>query len=130
MTNRQHTTSRDDTDLILDQAGLHAYVQRDPEFLSELLVAFDAYRPVIVERIENAVRNHDPAELREAAHQLKGSLGNFHARAAVTTARQIELAAKNGTLQDAEALCKRLNDELDLLCAMVERIMQELQESI
>ena len=113
-------------DPILNREAALAFVGHDPDFLNELLGAFHHYRPAIVERIESAVRDADAAALREAAHQLKGALGNFHARAAVQTARQLEEAGFQAEFVHTDSLCAQLDNDLDSLSNAISDLLGEL----
>jgi HPt (histidine-containing phosphotransfer) domain-containing protein len=57
----------------------------------------------------------DPAEIERAAHTIKGSVGNFAAKAAFDAAMELERIGRDGTLDQAEAARVRLEDELDRL---------------
>ena len=53
--------------------------------------------------------------MREAAHALKGSIGNFAAGYAFESARKLESMAKEGNLRSVRQTFARLQKELDLL---------------
>lgn len=114
-------------DLILDREAALAFVRHDHDFLSELYTAFQDYRLRIIERIECAIQLADAADLREAAHQLQGALGNFHARAAVHTAQKLADAGRQRELAHADSLCTTLDQELDVLCDALNDLLRELE---
>lgn len=128
MIHSQRPPRREEIGRVLDREAAIAFVGRDARFLNELLVAFGDYRLGVVQRIEDAVREENAAELREAAHQLTGALGNFHALAAVTTTRKLEEAGRQERLQNAELLLETLNQELDVLCEAVGMLLRDLQD--
>ena len=113
-------------DRVLDRDAALTFVGHDPGFLNELLDSFHDYRQGIVSRIEEAVKSGDASEVCEATHQLRGALGNFHARAAVTTTLELEDLGHENNLQDAEDLCATLNEELNILCDCVGKLVDEL----
>jgi HPt (histidine-containing phosphotransfer) domain-containing protein len=61
------------------------------------------------------------------AHQLKGALGNFHARAAVHTAQQLETVGRQGELRNAESLFATLDHDLEVLSNVLKCLLQELE---
>jgi HPt (histidine-containing phosphotransfer) domain-containing protein len=52
------------------------------------------------------------ADVKRAAHNIKGSMGHFGAPAAFEAARRLELLARSGILTDAPAACAQLEAEL------------------
>ncbi len=72
-------------------------------FISELVPRLQA--------ITLALERDDPRRIAAAAHILKGSSMLVGARAMAELCLEIELAAKNGTIEQADALMKLLREE-------------------
>jgi HPt (histidine-containing phosphotransfer) domain-containing protein len=62
------------------------------------------------------------AELRRAAHTLKGSADMFAARSAVETAQRLETMGRDQDLTDAEDTCSALEE-------VVGRLLPALQQA-
>ena len=88
--------------------------------LDELIRIFQNNLPGSLARVQEAIARHDPAQLRESAHQLRGLLSTFSPKAAQAAAR-LEGMGAGGQLDDAAAT-------LDGLTAMVERLVSQLEE--
>jgi HPt (histidine-containing phosphotransfer) domain-containing protein len=54
-------------------------------------------------RIERAIKRGDAGRLKETAHALKGSIGNFETSRAFSAARRLELLGREKKLQYAPA---------------------------
>ncbi len=65
--------------------------------------------------------------LQHAAHALKGSLGMFGAKPAVTLAAELEKLAADGQLASSAPLRLLASDKLNALCDQVERLLAVLQ---
>ena len=81
--------------------------------LEEMPRQFDAAR--------RAVANNDAEALAQAAHLLKGSVGNFAAAESESAAVRLEQVARSGDLSDAPAA-------LQVLEAALERLTPALRE--
>jgi HPt (histidine-containing phosphotransfer) domain-containing protein len=62
--------------------------------------------------IHNALKEGSAAALGRAAHTLKGSAGNFGARAVVQRALELEMTGKRGELSGAETAYAALEEEM------------------
>ena len=70
----------------IDRAALMESIQDDRELLGDLVELFEDYYPATFAKLNAAVAQRDFGQLREVSHQLKGSIGNFHAVSARDTA--------------------------------------------
>jgi len=68
--------------------------------------------PKMMGRIRSALGARDPAALADAAHGLKGSVGNFGTSAAQRSARKMEMMARQGTLDGAWEAYAVLEDDI------------------
>ncbi len=82
----------------------------DRKLVRTLVNAFREDCPRMMSRIRSAIRARDAAALADAAHALKGSVGNFGASAAFETAREVEKLAREGKLDGARELGAMLEE--------------------
>ena len=73
-----------------DMAVALERVDGDSELLKELATLFLCDCPRWMAEIRQAIDQHDASKLHQAAHTLKGSVGNFGARAAFLAASRLE----------------------------------------
>jgi two-component system, sensor histidine kinase and response regulator len=86
----------------LDKETLIDRFDGDRALLDEIATIFLADYPNRLAAVQAAVEQRDPAALREAAHSLKGSAGNFGAELAVGAALRLELMGHGGDLTGVE----------------------------
>jgi len=65
--------------------------------------------------MRSALGSRDSKALTDAAHGLKGSVGNFGPSAALDTARKMETIARQGKLDGAWELYATLEDDITRL---------------
>jgi PAS domain S-box-containing protein len=94
--------------------------QGDRQFLYELIDLFLADYPRHVEAMRSAAHAGDLVILRDSAHTLKGSIGNFRCSRAFEAAQRVEDAGHAGDLTEALNALANLEGEL-------ERLEQELR---
>ena len=82
------------------------------KLVKSLVATFRADCPKKMSSIRTALGARDATALAEAAHALKGAVGNFGPTTAFETARQIELTARGGTLEGCWELYTKLEDEI------------------
>src|SRR5437588_12166429 len=83
----------EDGAVLPDRAGLLALYEGDAALLDEVIGVFLEDGPRVLERVRAAARAGDRAELREAAHRLKGSVNNFRAAETAAAAERLERLA-------------------------------------
>ncbi len=99
----------------IDKASALARVEGDAELLGEMAGLFlDSY-PELLSEIRDAVARDDRQALERAAHSLKGSVGNFAARAAVDASLRLEMMARHGDLTESEQALNALEEEIERL---------------
>jgi HPt (histidine-containing phosphotransfer) domain-containing protein len=94
-------------------------VEGDTELLAELAGLFLESYPEQLSAIRIAVRDVDAKAVQHASHTLKGSVGNFAARAAFDAALELENIGRSGDLSSAAAAAAKLS-------ATVEQLAQAL----
>ena len=87
---------------VLDEAvlaELSASVQGDRSFVVELINAYLADGPAIVDAIDAAVAADDATALVRPAHTLKSSSATVGALRLAATSRELELAGRSGSVE-------------------------------
>ncbi len=99
----------------LDEKALLTRFSGNRKLLRNIVKTFREDCPRMMNRIRNALTAHDAVALADAAHALKGSIGNFGDSAALETSREMERAARQGKLDGAWELYATLEDQIALL---------------
>lgn len=99
-------------DSVVDREKLIDQVCGSTELLREIADIFLGNFPGQIREIVTAINSNDCDRVRELGHLLKGSLGNFHAPAAVEAAFQLEVVGRENRLTEAASLVKRLETEV------------------
>lgn len=76
-------------------------------------------------RIRNSLQARDTQGLADAAHALKGSVGNFGASSAFDSAKKIEMTARQGTLDGAWEMYAALEDDIARLLPELQALSRE-----
>lgn len=87
---------------VLDEAVLEelsASVQGDRSFVVELIIAYLADGPAMVDAIDAAVAAEDATGLVRPAHTLKSSSATVGALRLAATSRELEMAGRSGSVQ-------------------------------
>jgi two-component system sensor histidine kinase/response regulator len=87
----------------------------DEELLREVVVAFLEACEATVGAVDAAVQANDAQALQRSAHTLKGSIATFTTETVYEAALELERCGRNGTLDAARPLHRRLHSELELL---------------
>ena len=87
----------------------------DTTLAMELSEAFGNEYPRILLDLRRAAAAGDGPKLAFAAHTIKGMVSTFFAKAAFSTAAQLEQIANSGKLGSAEQLALQLVDEVEVL---------------
>ncbi len=104
----------------LDQSALDnllAMAGDDADFVDEIVDAFLADAPGELEGIRAALAAGDPASVVRPAHTIKGMSLNLGATRVAGLARQLEEAARAGSLEGAPEAAAALAQALDALAA-------------
>ncbi len=107
---------------VLDEEELLARVGGDRELLTELFVLFREDYPGLLSRLRDAVRQRDWAVMRETAHTIKGSVGNFAANTSVETVLKLETMKIEDDTSHVEETVTQLEKELERLRQVLESI--------
>jgi len=99
----------------LNTASLLAGLGGNEKLVRELVDVFVTDAPKLMSRIERAIKRGDAGRLKETAHALKGSIGNFETSRAFSAARRLELLGREKKLQYAPAALADAKMELKRL---------------
>jgi PAS domain S-box-containing protein len=108
----------------IDGAALLEGVNGDRKLLREMVEVFEADVPELLARIQTAIAEKDAAGLREAAHALKGSIGNFSQGPPFDAARKLERIGQENQLSGADSLFQHARKEI----ARLTRSLQSLKQ--
>lgn len=92
--------------LALDRVG------GDRELLQEVAQVFLEASPELLQRVQKAVADRDSKALEQAAHALKGSVGNFAAEDVYQAAMRLEKMGRSGNLDGVEKALADLEAEM------------------
>ncbi|WP_170156803.1 hybrid sensor histidine kinase/response regulator [Roseimicrobium gellanilyticum] len=87
-------------DSVFDAAAFRESIN-DEDLMRQLIEIYPEDSEDMLLAAETALRANDRAELHQAAHSLKGLLGNYSAPVALEAARTLSLLAREDRLQDA-----------------------------
>ncbi len=106
-----------------DERRLLDFAAGDAEFLVGLVDLFVETVPHQMEAIAEAIAAVDGDALRRAAHQLKGSVGNFSAERARRWAFELEKCGRSERFDEAPVAFERLAGEIEALQEGLERMV-------
>jgi PAS domain S-box-containing protein len=98
-----------DRETLLDRLG------GDSRLLSELIEIYLSQSPSLLAAAQRALYEKNGRELARVAHTIKGSAGNFLARAALETAGRLEAFAEEGDFSRAQETIGALQEEMERL---------------
>jgi CheY-like chemotaxis protein len=98
-----------DTCALLDRLG------GDWKLLSELIEIYLRESPSLLAAAQHALREKNGPELARVAHTIKGSAGNFSARATLETAGRLEALAGQGDFPRASTAMDELERQMERL---------------
>ena len=94
-------------------------LEGDKELLKEIAGIFIEDCPKLLSEIKKAIESKNGMELEQAAHSLKGSVGNFGAEQAFKAALNLETIGKTNNLEKAQNGFEILDNAIKkLMCAL------------
>ena len=87
----------------------------DRELLLEIIEVFLTDLPELLNNLESAIHEKEPKAIRDAAHVLKGAIGNFGINSAYMTAQELEFMGLEGNLERASETYVKFKKEFDKL---------------
>ena len=100
---------------VFDQVAALRRVEGDTELLLEIIEVFLDDSPRLMGRIREALKRKDLKSLEQAAHTLKGSVGNFGAPIAYAAALKLEKIGREGNVERAEEAWMELEEAMEQL---------------
>jgi CheY-like chemotaxis protein/HPt (histidine-containing phosphotransfer) domain-containing protein len=119
---KEFSSTDDEAAVAFDREKILASVDGDRELLKEVVGMFLEDYPKTMAEIRAAIDGGDPQRLNRAAHSLKGSVGNFGARATFDAAFRLEMMGKDNDIGGATAVYSALAEEMERL----EKALEEL----
>ncbi len=110
---------------VIDFEQLHQLSGQDPEFELELLQLFIEDSLTQLEILGTAIANQDTESIRNIAHYLKGASANLGANSMYRSAFQLETAARDQQLDNAESFFVELKVGLN----QVQDYVSEVEKS-
>lgn len=109
-----------------DRQELLALLDGDVTLLTELTEIFWENSPALIAQMRSALTDRDPHTLTYAAHTLKGSVGNFAAKRALTLITEVEHIGMGQDSSRAKATLDALEAELFSLRTALSSLREEL----
>jgi CheY-like chemotaxis protein len=108
-----------------DRAEVLRRLEGDEQLLREVVELFIQDSAGLIDRLRSAVQANDAAEVRAAAHRLKGAASNLAATPVTEAARALELIGEQGTVSEAMPAWQRLKHEADRLVVALRAVQTE-----
>ena len=83
----------------------------DPGLFAELVDMFLRDTPERLSALQAALAGDDIKEIERVAHSMKSSCGNLGAMGLADLCFQMEMAGRNGSVEDLKSLVERSDDE-------------------
>jgi PAS domain S-box-containing protein len=100
---------------VFDEQAALGYAGGDRELLAQVVQLFRDDYPASLRTIDDAIGQHDPEALQQAAHRLKGAIATVGAAAGRQAAADIEDAARAGDFDRARRAQATLRQEIGRL---------------
>ena len=97
----------------------------DPGFLNEMIDVYLSDAPVLIEQMRTGLANGDIELVRRAAHSLKSNSANLGANQLSIATRELEMIAKNNTLEGAGPKLVQVETEYAKLRPALEGLKNE-----
>lgn len=110
----------------LNHAALLEGVNGNRKLFGELVDVFVADTPKQLARIKRAIARQDAARLKDAAHALKGSVGNFDPGPTFEAVRKLEALGREGKLDAAPAALAAAKLEISRLTRALRHLTKRL----
>jgi CheY-like chemotaxis protein len=99
----------------VDRCALLDRLGGDSRLLSELIEIYLSQSPPLLAAAQRALQEKNGRELARVAHRIKGSAGNFIARATFETAGRLETLAEQGDFSRAGTAMNALERQMERL---------------
>lgn len=109
-----------DTSKCWDQEEFLLRLSGNERVFHKVISVFLKDMPILIDQLENAIRQHDFDKIQGIAHTLKGCSANISAHALADAALEIELAAKEVSTNKLDSLWSKFLAEKDTLCRQLQ----------
>ena len=113
------------SDDVVDRQVVRERFEGDTELLREVVEIFLEDCPKLMADLSSAISRREAGGLERAAHAIKGSVGNFAARAAFEAAYGLERMGRAGNLDGAVEAHAELEREIERLCTVLPEMAEE-----
>ncbi len=96
--------------------------------MKELIEFFEEDSVTMLKRIEEACRKGVTEDLHQAAHALKGMVGNYYGERAFSKAAELDKAARGGDFDKAKELLAPLDHEISILLQRLKTFRKTLEK--
>ena len=109
-----------DTSKCWDQEEFLLRLSGNERVFHKVISVFLKDMPILIDQLENAIRQHDFDKIQGIAHTLKGCSANISAHALADAALEIELGAKEVSTNKLDSLWSKFLAEKDTLCRQLQ----------
>jgi HPt (histidine-containing phosphotransfer) domain-containing protein len=120
--------SEEMTKFVVDKQALLESLEGDAEFLKTVLGIFLSDYPRMLTQIKDAANKRDGVKLKNATHELKGSVSFFGVKDAVHAAQTLESMAKEEKLDNVDEALVVLEREMDRVVLAFQEIEKQSAE--
>ena len=110
----------------VEKQALLESLDNDIEFLKTIVGIFLTDCPGMLAAIRVAVAVRDPVQIKNAAHELKGSISFFGAKYAVEAAQIMESLGRDENLANVDEALGVLEREMAVVVSSLEEIAKEV----
>lgn len=107
---------------VVNIADAMANMDGDAELLQEIVGIFLQTAPQQMSSLRAGIQGGLVGKVAIEAHGIKGGASNFCAGDFVASALALEKLAKSGTLEGAEALLQKMQEDLDVLTDVLQLV--------
>jgi len=112
--------------VVFDKSGFLSRLEGDEQLGGEIIEMFLQECPKLLDGVRQAAEQHNASLLERAAHTLKGSVGDIAAPQAFDAARTLEMMARQGKLDGADAALMSLEGALNRLVPELRKIEKKI----
>jgi PAS domain S-box-containing protein len=112
--------------VVFDKTCFLSRLEGDEQLGGEIIEMFLQECPKLLQGVRQATEQHNASLLERAAHSLKGSVGDIAAPQAFDAARTLEMMARQGNLDDADAALICLEGALNRLVPELRKIEKKI----
>jgi signal transduction histidine kinase/FixJ family two-component response regulator len=112
-------------DKIFDKSRLLELLEGDMVLFKQLIKDYLEDIPIHMNKMKQALRTGDTEKIRFHAHSIKGESGNLGAQILSEAAFKMEIAAKNGEMDNIHSLAQSLESAFEELGGMLSRFISE-----